>query len=149
MSFIVNRTDLSFILYEWLRVNELTEWERYEHLDHETFEAVLDTAHQIARDQFETHAHKLDENEPQINEGRVELIPEVKAALDCYVEAGFMAAHRSSELGGMQLPWVVAQAAQGMFYGANISTAGYPLLSIGVANLLEVFGTDSQKEKYN
>ncbi len=148
MSFIINRRDLSFVLYEWLKVNELTSWERYDHLDQDTFDAVLDTAHTIAREQFETCAHKLDENEPQLKDGRVELIPELKQALDAYVEAGFMAAHRSMEDGGMQLPWVMAQAAQGMFYGANISAAGYPLLSVGVANLLGVFGTDSQKENY-
>ena len=148
MSFIINRNDLSFILYDWLDVNAMTQWERFCDHDQETFDAVLDTAQAIAREEFEPHAHKLDENEPILKDGKVVLIPEVKKALDAYVEAGFMAAHRDAEDGGMQLPWVMAQAAQGMFYGANISTAGYPLLSVGVANLLEAWGTPSQKENY-
>ena len=148
MSFIINRNDLAFILYDWLDVNALCDWDRFQEHDQETFDAVLDTAHAIARDEFETHAHKLDENEPYLKDGKVQLIPEVKNALDAYVEAGFMAAHRDTDDGGMQLPWVITQAAQGLFYGANISTAGYPLLSVGVANLLEAWGTDSQKENY-
>ncbi|MBT6175599.1 MAG: acyl-CoA dehydrogenase [Deltaproteobacteria bacterium] len=148
MSFIINRTDLAFVLYDWLDVNALCQWDRFQEHDQETFDAVLDTAHAIAREEFETHAHKLDENEPHLKDGKVQLIPEVKQALDAYVAAGFMAAHRDAEEGGMQLPWVLAQAAQGLFYGANISTAGYPLLSVGVANLLEAWGSASQKENY-
>lgn len=148
MSFIINRNDLAFVLYDWLNVEALCEWDRFQDHDQETFDAVLDTAHAIARDEFETHAHKLDENEPYLKDGKVQLIPEVKNALDAYVEAGFMAAHRDAADGGMQLPWVLTQAAQGLFYGANISTAGYPLLSVGVANLLEAWGTASQKENY-
>lgn len=148
MSFIVNREDLAFLLYDWLKVEAMCEWEQFQDHDRNTFDSVLETAHAIARDEFETHARKLDEHEPHIQNGKVALIPEVKQALDVYVEAGFMAAHRSTEDGGMQLPWVVTQAAQGMFYGANVSTAAYPLLSVGVANLLDTWGTPSQKENY-
>ena len=51
---------------------------------------VEDAAETLATEQFASHAAKLDQNEPHLVDGRVELIPEVKAALDAYREGGFM-----------------------------------------------------------
>jgi alkylation response protein AidB-like acyl-CoA dehydrogenase len=50
-----------------------------------------------------------------------------------------------AELGGMQLPVTVAQAALALFFSANVGTAAYPMLTIGNANLIRKFGTDAQQ----
>ncbi|MFZ8528558.1 hypothetical protein ACO1NJ_14645, partial [Staphylococcus aureus] len=72
---------------------------------------------------------KLDANEPTLVNGRVEIIPEVKAALDAFIEAGFMGAHADAEHGGLQLPQIVAQTTAAIFTAANVGTAGYPFLT--------------------
>lgn len=145
---IVNRRDLEFVLYELLQVEALASRERYREHSREVFDAVIDSAYRIATEQFASHGHKGDENEPRFENGRVVMIPEVKQALDAFCRAGFMSASLDAELGGMQLPVTVAQAAFAIFNGANIGTAAYPFLTIANANLISVFGTEQQKKTY-
>ena len=145
---LLNRRDLDFILYELLDVESLTKRPRFAEHSRETFDAALDTAAKIAEEKFAPHNRKADLNEPRFDGKTVELIPEVKEAVDAFCEAGFMSAAQDFELGGMQLPWTVAQACFAWFNAANISTAGYPFLTVANANLIRVFGSDAQKQKY-
>jgi alkylation response protein AidB-like acyl-CoA dehydrogenase len=145
---IINRRDLDFMLYELLDLEGLCWRERYREHSRETIDAVLDTALQIATEKFAPHNRKADENEPRFENGRVVMIPEVGEALKAFSDAGFIAASFDAELGGMQLPVMAAQAAFGIFNGANISTAAYAFLAIANANLLSVFGNEAQRAAY-
>ena len=92
MSDVLSRRDLDFLLYEWLDVVALTERPRFAEHSRETFDAVLDLSADIAHKHFAPHNKKADAHEPTMNrDGAVELIPEVKAALDVYRDAGLMA----------------------------------------------------------
>jgi alkylation response protein AidB-like acyl-CoA dehydrogenase len=145
---IINRRDLTFVLYELLKVESLTTRPRYADHSRETFEAALDTAQQIAEEHFAPHNRKADLNEPTFDGKRVHMIPEVSTALKVFCEAGLMAAAQDYDLGGMQLPVTVAQALFSLFKSANVGTAAYPFLTIGNANLIRTYGTAQQKAKY-
>ena len=145
---LLNRRDLDFILYELLGVESLTQRPRFAEHSRETFDAALDTAAKIAEEKFAPHNRKADLNEPHFDGQRVEIIPEVGEALAAFREAGFMAAAQDFELGGMQLPWTVAQACFAWFNAANISTAGYAFLTVANANLIRTFGSQAQQRKY-
>jgi len=140
--------DLDFILYELLEVERLLERRRFADHSRETFEATIATARRVAEARFRPHNRANDENEPQWDGRRIAIIPEVKAALDAFSEAGFMAAQADFDQGGMQLPVTVAQAAFGLFTAANIGTAAYAFLTIAAGNLLEAFGSNDQKRVY-
>nr|NKB43365.1 acyl-CoA dehydrogenase [Alphaproteobacteria bacterium] len=144
----ISRRDLAFLLYEVFDAESLVETDRYASHDRTVFDAVLDTADTIARDQFAPHAALVDENEPTFDGADVHVVPEVKAALDTYVAAGLMGATFDNAVGGMQLPVVVGQACQAIFSAANISTTAYPFLTIGAGNLLAAFGSDEQRERF-
>jgi alkylation response protein AidB-like acyl-CoA dehydrogenase len=148
MDRLINRRDLTFVLYELLEVERLTQRARFADHSRETFDAALDTAHRIAADHFAPHNRKADLNEPTFDGERVHIIPEVKQALEVFCQAGLMAAGKDYELGGMQLPATVAQACFGLFNAANVSTAAYPFLTIANANLIEAFGSPEQKQRY-
>ncbi len=148
MNLLVNRRDLEFQLYEVLGVEALGATARHTGQDRATFDAILDAAEKLALEEFAPHAAKVDEHEPMFDGARVHLIPEVKAALDAYVEAGFMGASFDSDIGGMQLPWTIAQACALYFNAANISTTAYPFITIAAANLLHSFGSPAQKKKF-
>ncbi|MGR9089146.1 MAG: acyl-CoA dehydrogenase [Gammaproteobacteria bacterium] len=148
MDKLIKRRDLDFMLYEVMNVADLAARERYSAHDRETFDAVIDAACKLALDHFEPHAAELDACEPAYDNGRVRIIPAVKAALDRYCEAGFMGAGIDYEYGGMQLPWVVVQACNAYFNAANISTTAYPFITIAAANLLAAYGSPEQKERY-
>ena len=145
---IINRRDLSFILHELLGVESLTSAQRFADHSRETFDAAVDTALQIAVERFAPHNRKADLNEPQFDGQRVTLIPEVAPALQAFAKAGFAAATFDYADGGMQLPRCVANACWSVFKGANIATDTYATLAIGVANMLQAFGSDDQKARF-
>lgn len=148
MDRLINRRDLDFLLYEFLRTEDLIGRERYAEHDRETFDAVIDAAQRLAINQFEPHAADLDANEPSFDGATVNIIPAVKEALDAFVDGGFMGASMDYEYGGMQLPWVIAQACNAYFDAANISTAAYPFITVAAANVILAFGSDEHKERY-
>lgn len=145
---IVNRRDLDFLLYELLDVEALTRRPRYAEHDRETFDSAIDLALRVAAEKFAPHNRKADANEPQFDGQRVTMIPEVKEAVDAYCEAGLMTAAHDYELGGMQLPFTLSQAALALIKGANVSTSAYVMLTASAANLLLAHGTEEQIEKF-
>ncbi len=148
MSLLLNRRDLEFVLYELLDIEALTARRRFADQDRAIYDATLDAAELLATAKFLPHAAKSDEHEPTFDGERVRLIPEIKEALDAYVEAGFVGASFDTALGGMQLPWTVAQACCAYFSAANIATAAYPFITVAAANLLQAFGSEAQKQRY-
>ncbi|OBC01225.1 acyl-CoA dehydrogenase [Mycobacterium sp. 852013-50091_SCH5140682] len=147
-STIMSRRDLDFLLYEWLHVEELTKLDRFAEHSRETFDGVLELSEQLATRYFAPHNKLSDANEPSFDGQTVTLIPEVKAAWDAFAAADLLAMGMDAEIGGAQLPAVVAQAAFTWIAAANVSTSGYLMLTIANANLLAHFGTPEQIETY-
>ncbi|MCW2496854.1 acyl-CoA dehydrogenase [Jatrophihabitans sp.] len=147
-SLILSSRDLHFLLFDWLDVAELTKRERFADHSTETFEAVLDLAETIATRDFAPHNRTADVNEPRLVDGRVQLIPEVAAALSKFADSGLLAAHADASLGGLQLPSTVAKAAMAWFQAANVATSAYAFLSVANANLLVAHGTEVQIDSY-
>ncbi|MCK7548809.1 acyl-CoA dehydrogenase [Marinobacter koreensis] len=145
---IVNPGDLAFQLYELHDVESVLRFDRYADHSRETLQAALDLALKVAAEEFAPHARLVDEEEPTFENGRVEMRPEVRKALDVLKGTGLMAASQDYERGGMQLPAAVAQMCVGMLKGANVGTQGYAGLTIAAANLILAHGSDEQKSRY-
>ncbi|MBX8601762.1 acyl-CoA dehydrogenase [Pseudomonas cichorii] len=145
---LLSSRNLAFELYEVLDAEALIRRERFAEHSRETFDAAIGTARTIAEKYFAPHNRKADENEPRYENGEAVLIPEVKPAVDAFLEAGFLNAARDFEEGGMQLPTLLSQACFAHFQAANAGTTAYPFLSMGVANLIESFGSDEQKQRF-
>ncbi|MFJ2282495.1 acyl-CoA dehydrogenase [Pseudomonas sp. NPDC087803] len=145
---LLSSRNLAFELYEVLDAEGLTRRERFAEHNRETFDAAIGTARSIAEKYFAPHNRKGDENEPRYEKGQAILIPEVKPAVDAFLEAGFLNAARSFEAGGMQLPTLLSQACFAHFQAANAATTSYPFLTMGAANLIESFGSDEQKQRF-
>ena len=148
MTDLIKPRDLDFLLYELLDVQALCKREQFADHDRDTFDAVLEAARTLAREQFASHAAKLDANEPHFDGERVHIIDEVKQALDAYIEGGFLGAAFPPEVGGLGLPYSVSQACAALFTAANVGTAGYPFLTAAAANLLRVVGSAEQQARY-
>ena len=145
---LLSRRDLDFLLYEWLDVELLTKRDRYADHSRGTFDAALDLATLVAGRQFVPHNRRNDVEEPAFDGTAVTIQPEVKPALDVFAETGLLAGSLAAEVGGMQLPAVVAQACFAFFQAANISTSAYPFLTLGAANLLIAHGSPEQVDRY-
>ncbi|MEE2799928.1 MAG: acyl-CoA dehydrogenase family protein, partial [Pseudomonadota bacterium] len=145
---LIDQRNLAFELYEVLDAEALTKRPRFADHNRETFDAAIGTARTIAEKLFAPHNRKSDENEPKYVNGAAELIPEVKPAVDAFLEAGFLNATRTFEQGGMQMPNLLSQACFAHFQSANAGTSSYAMLTMGAANLIESFGTEEQKQRY-
>jgi alkylation response protein AidB-like acyl-CoA dehydrogenase len=148
MSKITNRRDLDFLLYELLGIDELFETERYAAYDRDTIDEVLNSAQAIAEEVFLPIAAKVDANEPQFVDGRATSIPEVRQALSSFAEAGFFAAGFDEESGGLQMPYIVQTAMNGIFSAANNSVYCFAMLTTAAANMLNEFGSAEQRDQY-
>lgn len=144
----MDRGEIDFILDGLLDLDSLLSRPRFSHLDRDALSQVLDTAAGLAEQKFGPHYHEADKHEPDRINGKVVMLPAVKLAVDAFAEAGFLAAHHDEELGGLQLPWCVVQAAFSFFQTANIATAAYPFLTIGAGNLIRSFGSAEQQAKF-
>jgi len=147
-SLLLSRRDLDFLLYEWLDVELLTKRERHAEHSRETFDGALELAEQVATRYFATHNKKADATEPTFDGERVTLIPEVGEALAAFAETGLLASSLDAEVGGAQVPGVVASACFMWFQAANVGTSSYPFLTLGNAHLLLAHASPEQVETY-
>ena len=145
---LLSSRNLAFELYEVLDAEALTQRPRFADHNRETFDAALATARGIAEELFAPHNRKNDEHEPQYVDGAAQLIPEVKPALEAFIEAGLLNASRDFEVGGMQRPNLLSQACFAHFHSANAGTASYAMLTMGASNLIESFGSEEQKARF-
>lgn len=146
--YLLDPRDLAFQLYDVLSAEKLTGYSRFSDHNRETFDAVLNTAKQIAEDKFRPHNQASDADEPKLVDGKVVVHPDVKPAIEAFTEAGFLAAHHDFDRGGMQLPWTIAQAAFAYFQAANVSSIGYSFLTIAAANLIDSHASEELKARY-
>lgn len=145
---LLNSRDLDFQLYEVLRADALTQHARFADHSRETFDAVIATARAIAERELAPHVRESDEHEPFVRDGRVVTPAAVHDALRSIADSGFIAAGFDADVGGLQLPHTVINAALLWLDTSNIATSSYAMLTTGVANLIATFGSTTQREQY-
>ena len=144
----ISRRDLDFQLHELHGLPEMLQWPRYAEHDREACDSMLDAACSIAAEKFLPCAAKLDAEEPHFDGVRVHQPPEVKAAVDAYIEAGFLSAPFDAAVGGLQLPSLLCAALNFPFGASNIGAGGYAMLTAGASSLLLAHGNEAQKARY-
>ncbi|MBA1145698.1 acyl-CoA dehydrogenase [Ectothiorhodospiraceae bacterium WFHF3C12] len=144
----ISRRDLIFNLFELHRLDEILELPRFAEHDPDTCEALLDAAIQLAEEEYLPHAAELDADEPEFDGKEVRIIPQVKKAVDAFLEGGFLRAQFDEDVGGLQLPTLFAQAMSSLFPAANVSTSNYTFLTTAAANLLKAHASDDQQQRY-
>jgi alkylation response protein AidB-like acyl-CoA dehydrogenase len=146
------RPTLDFLLYGWLRVEELDQRPRFAEHSRQTFDAVLDTCERIAREKYAPFNRLVDTQEPRTEPDpqgglRVVLPPASHEAHHAYVASGMLSAAQDEALGGMQLPFTVEAAANSFFALASVSI-NTAMLTVGNANLLMAHGSAAQQQVF-
>jgi alkylation response protein AidB-like acyl-CoA dehydrogenase len=144
-STLLNRRDLQFVLHEWLRVTDLCDRPRFCEHSRDTFDDVLTLAEQIATDHFAPHNRLADQTDPYVGEdGRVVLVDDVRVAISAFADSGLIGSAMDADVGGFQVPQVIATAALAWFQAANAATTAYPFLTMAAANAIIANGTQEQ-----
>lgn len=139
---LMNERDLEFMLYELFDSEALVNRERYQDHDRQTFNEVINTSKAIAEKYFLPIRQKLDTHQPTFDGKKVHLIPELKPAIEAVNESGIASATADYDLGGMQLPPIIASAAGAFLSVAGSTGTGYNMLTTANANLLQAHGSD-------
>ena len=145
---LLDQRDLEFMLYEMFDAEALTSRERYADHNRETFDAAISTSRTVAEKYFLPIRQKVDTHQPTFDGEKVQMIPEIKVALDAVVAAGLASPSADYELGGMQLPALVAAVSGAYLSAAASTTMGYIGLTNANANLINAHGTEEQKKKW-
>ena len=143
-----NRRELEFQLYEFAAAETLCQDGPFADHDRAGFDAIIDSALRVANEKFAPHAATLDAQEPQFVDGRAVTPPELKEAVQAYVDGGFMGLGFPAEAGGLGLPYTVSQAVSWCFNMADGNALGYPFLTMAAANLIRVKGSAEQQQRY-
>ncbi len=147
---IMDMRDARFVLYEQLGIDKLCERPRYADHSKDVFEMVLDEAEKMAVNYIEPTYVESDKigavYDPKTKS--VTTPPSFKKALEAYKAGGWIAMAENPEVGGQGLPYSLYMSCMEIFVGSNFAFVAFPGLSHGSARMIEVFGTEEQKNMY-
>ena len=143
-----DRRDFQFVLFEQLKIDELTQSELYGDLNKKTFDMVLAEARSLAVKEILPTAVISDREGCAFQNGTVTLPEAIHRVYDLIREGDWIALSDDLEAGGQGMPLTLWSAAMELFHGANTAVASYPMLGHGAGKLIEVFGTAKQKELF-
>ncbi|SHJ20640.1 hypothetical protein SAMN02745216_01205 [Desulfatibacillum alkenivorans DSM 16219] len=144
---IADRRDIDFVLFEQMKADELAKTDKFAEFNKKTIDLIVNEARNLAiKEILPTNA---DGDKGCVFENNKVTVPEsFHRPYELLCEGEWVAMQEDPEVGGQGMPAMVAQAAGEYFVGANCAFMMYPGLSHGAGHLIEVFGTDKQKELY-
>lgn len=148
MAQYVSLRNLKFLLYEVFEAEKLTEYEHFKDHDRASFDMILDTAKQIADTLLYPTYREMDVQEPQLENGVVNVHPTIKKYLKAMGEAGMIGATYNYADGGGQVPATVYSLASFILSAANNGASMFTGLSSGAARLIINFASQELKNQY-
>ena len=145
---IADRRDVDFLLHEVLRVEEMSEHEKFEEFNRKTIDLIISEARNLALKEVLPTQVIGDRQGVHFENGVVTVPEEFKKVYETYREGEWVAMTESIDWGGQGMPRTVALAASEYFIGANLAFMMYPGLTHGAGRLIETFGTPKQKELF-
>jgi alkylation response protein AidB-like acyl-CoA dehydrogenase len=145
---LVSDRNLEFILDETHDAAALCSLPYYADHSRETFAMFLRSARDLAREVLDATYRPMDEHAPTFSNGRVQVHPLMKELWPRLVELGVLNCTRPAEVGGQQLPSMVAFLGGMYLQASNLSAAAYAGLTTGAAHLIEAFGSDELKRAF-
>jgi alkylation response protein AidB-like acyl-CoA dehydrogenase len=145
---IADRRDVDFVLHEQLKVETLSEHEKYAEFNRKTVDLIVTEARNLAIKEILPTQKESDTEGCKFEDGKVTVPESFKRAYELFVEGEWLAMTEDPKWGGQGMPRTVALAASDYFNGANYSFMMYPGLTHGAAILVEAFGSEKQKKMF-
>ena len=145
---LVNTRDQEFVLFEQLGIEKLFESEAFKDFSKDDLLMVLKEAEKFAVNVVAPTLAEGDKEGCTIKNGKVSVPKCFHEPWKKYIEAGWLAASESPDVGGQGLPRSVGFAVTELMGAANYAFQMYPGLTHGAAGLIHTYGTEEQKNKY-
>jgi len=148
--YLVDHRDLQFTLFEFLQVDRMNNFRRYENFDRAVYEETIRLAERIAGESVfpaNVTGHREGcQYDPQTRS--VRLPSGYKAAAGALCDAGFLSIADDPSVGGAGMPLAIQSCAWEIFCGAGGALMLFFMLGHGAAHLIHSFGTPEQKSRY-
>jgi len=141
--------DMQFVLHEMLDAEKLSAYPKYEDIDRELIDAILEESGKFASEVLAPLNEVGDKHGCVRNDdGSVTTPPGFKEAFKTMVDNGWAAMGDDPAYGGQGMPNVLSIAAGEMQSSANMSFAMYPGLTNGAIKAIKIGGSQAQKDTY-
>ena len=145
---LADRRDISFVLHEIFEVGNLSRNEKYQEYTPKVMDLVINEARNLAVKEIYPTWKVGDEMGCKYENGEVTTPDGFKHAWDLLVEGEWLAMDRTTEYGGQGMPETLAMAAREYLTASNMSLMMLAVLTHGTGKIIEIFGTQEQKELY-
>ncbi len=145
MSYAAPLKDMLFVMNELADLSSINALPGCEDATPETVEAVLEEHGKFCSEVVAPLNHSADREPGSWQDGKVTTAKGFKEAFQAFGAAGWQGIQHPAEIGGQNLPKLVAAACMEMLNSANLSFALCPLLTDGAIEALSIAGNDAQK----
>ena len=143
---IADRKEIDFILYELLEAEQLLTYEKFKPFSKKMFDMVISEARKISIKELLPTLAESDKNGVRFENGKVIVPKSFHRAREVIREAELVSTMEDPEWGGQGLPYLVSIAIMEYVIGANYSFIGYTHMGHGTGKMIELYGTDQQKD---
>jgi len=145
---VADKRDMDFVLYEQFNAEDLTSFEKYSEFNRKTFEMIVSEARSLGLKEIYSTYAEADRNGARYENGKV-FAPECfRRPFKLVREGEWNAMTEDPELGGQGLPHLIATAAGEYLTGSNFAFASYSMIGHGAGKMVELYGTQEQKDLY-
>jgi alkylation response protein AidB-like acyl-CoA dehydrogenase len=145
---IADRRDVDFVMYEQLGLEEIAKHERYKGMNRKMFDMIITEARNFAIKEILPVNEEGDKVGLKFENNQVTVPECFHRPYKLFCEGEWIAMTEDPEIGGQGLPHLISQAAAEYLVGADFSFGAFGFATHGAAKMIEVFGTDKQKELY-
>ena len=145
---LIDDKDQKFVLFEQLKIDELSKSELYSGFDRETYEMILGEAKRIAVNETMPTNTECDSEGVTFENGNVKVPAAFHKLWKLWNEGEWRGLDIPAEYGGQGMPFVLGMAANEYFEAGNLAFQTLAAMTRGAALLIASHGTKEQKEKY-
>ena len=148
MAYKVNYRDVEFNLFDYLKIQDLGQSEKYAGFGKEDYSAILGEALKFAQKEIDPLFKKSDQIGCKHEGDKVITPPGFKEAYQHFAGNGFIAMDIPTTYGGMGLPESLTMGATEFFVGCCVAFSMYTGLTRGAAHLIEAFGSEELAKRF-
>ena len=137
-----------FILNEVYKMPDLLELDYYKDHDMESLSMFLDAIKDLSEKELYPYFTEMDAQPAHFHEGKIIVHPQIAVINKKLSELGIIAGPVPEEHGGLQMPHMAYTAATYIIDCANNHVSGYTGLTLGAAELIMEYGSDTLNELY-
>ena len=145
---LADRRDIDFVFWEQMNFENILKHDLYKEFNKKTCDMILTEARALAIKELLPTLIDGDREGVQFEKGVVRVPESFHRVFKLILEGEWQNLSVPQEMGGQGAPAFVGAGAAEYFLAANWALFGYASMGNGTAEMIQLFGTPEQKEKY-